>query len=147
MALDEKQRERLAELRMASTNREAAEQDEADARELEGEELAATLEAKGLKRKVDFAIVVNRLGGVYALRKPDARAIRNWESASEKQKISLEWAIGLVRHYIIDADGQAAGSRGIAWAQMCAQRSGLCWQTTTAFVELMGVDIEAIQKK
>jgi hypothetical protein len=147
MALDEQQRDRLAELRQASAVRATEARDESDARELEGEELAMALQAKGLKRDVDFAIINNPLGGVYALRKPDTRAIRNWESASDKQKLQLEWQIGILRHYIVDPDEKQEGARGLVWAQNSALRPGLCWETSTAFVRLMGVDVEGLQKK
>lgn len=146
MALDERQRDRLAELRASDAEREAKAQDDADARELEARELVLELEARGMKRDADFKVVSNPLGGVFALRKPDTRAIRNWESASEKQKLSLEWQIGILRHYIVEPDEKAPG-KGIVWAQTCAKLPGLCWQTSTAFVELMGVDVEAFQKK
>jgi hypothetical protein len=87
------------------------------------------------------------------VRKPDSRAIRNWEQADEKKKTNLEWMVGLLRHYIIEPDpkrvpeGSTLSPRGIEWAQACAPRPGLCWATSNAFVELMGVDIEAFQKK
>lgn len=166
MALDDKQRERLAELRAAETDRQARAQEESEALELEALELRAALESVGLKEGSDFKIVVNALGGVYAVRKPDTRAIRNWENATQKQQLNLEWVISLLRHYILmpgevaipkAAHGQSApemapgvrpeGSRGIEWSQMCAQRPGLCWQTLRAFLELMGVDIEGAEKK
>lgn len=146
MALTEQQRERLAELRAADAERETKEQEAADERELEARELAVLLEGKGLKGGVDFKVIANSLGGVFAVKKPDTRAIRNWENAGEKQKLSLEWQIGLIRHYIIEPDDKAAG-KALLWAQTCAQRPGLCWQTSNAFVELMGVDIESVQKK
>ena len=146
MALDETQRDRLAELRALNAERAARQSDQADERELEAEELAVTLEARGMKRDSDFKLIDNALGGVYALRRPDTRAIRNWENASEKQKLSLEWQIGILRHYILEPDEKAPG-KALLWAQTCAQRPGLCWQTSTAFVELMGVDVESHQKK
>ena len=148
--MDDKQRERLAELRAQDIEREAKKQEEADLRELEARELVLNLEDKGLKRDIDFKIVSNPIGGVYALRKPDTRAIRNWEQASDKQKLSLEWQIGLIKHYIVDPDEKdptAQDKRGIAWAQMCGARPGLCWQTVNAFGELMGMDIEGTQRK
>lgn len=150
MALDDKQRERLAELREAEASRQQRAQEDAEARELEALELRAALEKHGLKEGVDFKIVANALGGVYALRKPDARGIRNWENATDKQRANLEWTIGMLRHYVVEPESpetQALGNRGIVWAQMCAQRPGLCWQTAVAFVELMGVDLEGVQKK
>lgn len=146
MALDDTQKERLAALRHARMEREAKERDEADARELEAEELAALLEGRGLKRDADFKIVANRLGGVFALRRPDMRAIRSWENAKEKDRLSLEWNVGLLRHYIVEPDDKAP-TRALLWAQTCAQRPGLCWETSTAFVELMGVDLDDKQKK
>ena len=123
-----------------------AAQAEADERELEAEELAATLEAKGQKRGADFVVVSNRLGGVFALRRPDTRAIRNGENASDKNKLSLEWNIGLLRHYIVEPDEKAPG-KALLWAQTSAQRPGLCWQTASAFVELMGVDVDSYNRK
>lgn len=145
MALDEARRSRLAELRATDVDRETRETEAAEERELEARELAATLEQQGQKRDVDFKVVVNAIGGVYAIRKPDGKAIRNWEQASEKSKLSLEWMIGILKHYIIEPDERAPG-KSLQWAQTCAQRPGLCWATSTAFVELMGVDVNA-QKK
>jgi hypothetical protein len=144
--LDDTKRDRLAELRARDAERESKAQEDADVRELEARELQIALEEKGLKVNADFKVIVNPLGGVFALRKPDTRAIRNWENASEKQKLSLEWQIGLLRHYIVEPD-EKAPAKALLWAQTCAQRPGLCWQTSTAFVELMGVDVEAHQKK
>ena len=146
MALTDQQRERLYELRAKDAELATAAQEEADSREYAVRELVLSLEAKGAKRDADFKIIDNTLGGLYALKKPDTRAIRNWENASEKQKLSLEWQIGLLRHYIIEPDEKAAG-KSLLWAQTCAQRPGLCWQTSAAFVELMGVDLESNQKK
>jgi hypothetical protein len=150
MPLDDKQRERLEELRKSASQRQADEQDAADARELEAEELAAKLEAQGLVRGADFEVINNRLGGVYAVRRPDSRALRNWEAADEKKKGNSEWQIGLIRHYIVDPEGtdpKAQGSRGIVWAQTCAQRPGLLWQTTNAFIDLMSVDRDVATRK
>lgn len=150
MAITDQQRERLAELRAADVDREAKKQEEADLLELEARELATTLEARGEVGGVDFKIIASTLGGVFAVRKPDGRAIRNWEQASEKQKLSLEWQIGLLRHYIVEVDEKApggAGARGIVWAQKCAGRPGLCWATSAAFVELMGVELDSSQRK
>lgn len=139
--MDDTQREKLAEFRQKASERDTAEQEASDLRELESHELVATLETKGLKHGSDFEIINNRLGGVYAIRKPDGRAIRNWEQASEKNKLSLEWQIGLLRHYIEPQD------KAVLWAQTCAQRPGLCWQTADRFVEMMSVDREGLARK
>lgn len=147
--MDDKQRERLEELRKADAERETREQEESDLRELEARELQASLEAKSLKKGTDFEIVSNRLGGVFALRKPDTRAIRNWEQADEKKKLSSEWQIGLIRNYVVDPDDKdpQKGRRGLEWAASCAKWPGLLWQTTDAWVELMSVDRDGIAKK
>lgn len=153
MALTEEQRERLAELRGKDIDLETEAQDARDARELEARELRLTLEGRGLKADVDFKIINNPLTGVFAVRKPDARGIRNWEQGTEKQKTNLEWMVGMLRHYIVEPDEKAMpekgtlGPRGIEWARLCAQRPGLCWACASAFVELMGVDVEAVQRK
>ena len=140
MALDDKQKERLAELQKQRAESEQAETDRALERELAAEELAVKLAPALGKRGEDFAIISNRYG-VFGLRKPDAQAIRNWERAEEKQKLSLEWQIGILRHYIEPKD------TALPWAQTCAQRPGVCWQTAEAFVELMGVDRETVARK
>jgi hypothetical protein len=146
MALSEQQRERLYELRAKDTENQAKAQEDAEEREFMARELVVSLEARGLKRDSDFKVVDNALGGLFAVRRPDTRAIRNWESSTDKQKQNLEWMIGLLRHYIIEPD-EKAPAKALLWAQTCAQRPGLCWQTSSAFVELMGVDLEAAQKK
>ena len=46
-----------------------------------------------------------------------------------------------MRHYIEPKD------KALPWAQTCAQRPGLCWQTAEEFVGLMGVDREAADRK
>ena len=84
MALDDKAKERLAELRAAQYDREQAKAEKAEELELEALELAAKLETSIGKRGEDFAIIQNAFG-VFAIRKPDAQAIRNWERAGEKQ--------------------------------------------------------------
>lgn len=144
--MDDKQKERLAELRQREAERGQADQDADDARELEALELGTAIEAKGLRRGVDFAIVSNRLGGVFALSRPTGKSIRAWELATEKQRLNLEWMIGFLRPMIVEPDG-ATEKRAIVWAQMCGQRPGLCWQTANAFVELMGVDREERDRK
>jgi hypothetical protein len=144
--MDDQQRQRLAAHRQAEAEREASAQEEADLRELEAHDLAASLEGKHGKRGVDFEVINNALGGVYAIRKPDTRANRNWEQASEKSRLSLEWMIGLLRHYIIEPDEKAPGKAN-QWMQACGARPGLCWQTAEKFVEMMGIDREAAQKK
>jgi len=146
MGLDEGRQSRLAELRALDAEREAKAQEAAEERELEARELAFSLEQKGLKEGHDFKVLVSAIGGVFAIRKPDGKAIRNWELASEKQKLSLEWQIGLLRNYIVEPD-EKSPTKGIQWAQLSAQRPGLCWKASTAFVELMGVDVEERQKK
>lgn len=161
MALTEQQRERLAALREKDAERDTASQDAADARELEGRELVLACEAKGWKEGHDFKIVSNPIAGVFAVRKPDARGIRTWENATEKQRLTLEWVISFLRHYIVGLDEQPMpqagqkpedgrpleGAKGLVWAQASAQRPGLCWQTSRTFLELMGVDFEALEKK
>jgi hypothetical protein len=133
--------DRLAELRQKRGEAEAAEAQAADDRELAAEELAIVLEQKlGGKRGEAFQVINHRFG-VFALRKPDTRAIRNWEQANEKQRMNLEWMIGLMRHYIEPSD------KSLTWAQVCADRPGLCWHTGNIFVELMGADQAAIAKK
>lgn len=139
--MDDAKRARLAELRAAETERLAAEAEADEERELEERELAATLAATLGKRGVDFEIVSNKLGGVYGVRKPDTKAIRNWEQADEKKKTSLEWQIGLLRHYVEPED------KRLTWARTCAERPGLAWQTADAFVTLMGVDRDGLAKK
>jgi len=73
-------------------------------------------------------------------------------------KLSSEWQIGLIRHYVVDTDVPTAapganqqatpsGKRGLEWAQACAKWPGLLWQTTNAWIELMSVDREAVAKK
>ena len=155
--MDDTQRERLEELRKKDIEREQLAQEDADARELEARELQANLEARPsmggvagatMKDGTDF-IINNRLGGVYALRRPDGRGIRAWEQASDKQKLSPEWQIGLLRNYIVDPNpnNPQKGMRGIEWAQQCAQWPALLWMTTNAWIELMGVDRELLAKK
>ena len=146
MALTQEQKDRLAQLREEEVSRAQDARDEADLRELEARELTATLEARGLKRDAGFKVIVNARGGVFAVKKPDTRAIRNWENAADKDRLNLEWMIGLLRHYIVEPDEKAAG-KALLWAQTCAHLPGLCWQTSAAFIELMGVDLEAAQKK
>ena len=120
--------------------RETAEASEAEVRDLEAAELTAALVAKGQKSGHDFIVVKNRFG-VFAVRQPDTKAIRVWEKADDKTKLSLEWQIGVLRHYIEPAE------KALLWAQTSATRPGLCWATSNAFVELMGVDVDAVQKK
>lgn len=146
MALTQEARDRLAELREQDVERSALAKESAEERELEARELGATLEARGLKRDLDFKVIDHAMCGVYAIRKPDGRAIRNWDNASDKEKLTLEWLIGIMRHYIIEPD-EKAPAKALQWAQMCGQRPGLCWTTSTAFIQLMGVDTEAHQKK
>lgn len=147
MTLTDEQRARLAALREGDAERALEAAEAADARELEVRELRALLEGRGLKDGVDFKVVDNKLGGTYAVKKPDSRAIRNWEQADDKKKQSLEWLIGLLRHYIVEPDEKTPGARATVWSQTCAQRAGLCWDTANAFVELMGVDVESHQRK
>jgi hypothetical protein len=130
----------LAAHREARAKRAEEERDKADALELEAFELEAKLEAKLGKSGEEFAIVNNRFG-VFAVRKPDTRAIRNWERATDKEKLSIEWMLGLLRHYIEPTE------KAIPWAQLGAQRPGLVWQTGEAFVELMGIDRSKLEKK
>lgn len=144
--MDEKQKERLAELRQREAERVQAEQEADDARELEAYELTAALEAKGLTKGADFAIVSNRLGGVFAVRKPGGREIRIWDTAKEKDRLNLEWMIGFLRPLIVEPEGSET-KRSIAWAQMCAQRPALCWQTANAFAELLGAHREDLDRK
>lgn len=138
--LSEEQAKRLEELRTVREKREAAEAQAAEIRELEAEELALTLETQGGRRGEDFEVLTNRFG-VFAITKPDTQAIRNWEKAVDAQKASLEWQIGILRHYIVPMDRQ------LVWAQTCATRPGLCWQTAEAFVDLMGIDRSRLEKK
>ncbi len=134
--------DRLKRLAVAQKAREDRQQAEERAREdrlIEAEELAASLATLGT-RGVDFQIVSNP-HGVFAIRKPDSQAIRIWEQASEKKKLSLEWMISYLRHYIEPKD------RGLLWCQISAQRPGLLWATSTVFLELMGVDVHEQEKK
>lgn len=128
---------------MHTRRKEQADQEEKaqELRQLEVFELEQKLEGelKG-KRGVDFEIIDNRFG-LFALRRPDTRAIRNWEQASDEKKQSLEWQTGVLRHYIYPSDQQ------IPWAQLATERPGLCWQTANAFVDLMGVDRSNLEKK
>lgn len=132
--------ERLVALRQKQAERDQAEKEAGDARELEALELVEVLEAKIGARDVEFAIVNNRFG-VFAVRKPDTRAIKNWERASEKEKLSVEWQLGLIRHYIEPAE------KAIVWLKLGAERPGLVWQTSEAFVDLMGIDRSKLEKK
>lgn len=164
--MDERQKERLAELRQREAERGQAAQEADDARELEALELSASLESKGATRGADFLLVSNRLCGVFAIRKPGGKEIRTWEMAKEKDRLNLEWMISFLRPMIVDPseveipkvqagqtpphmapDARVHGRRAIEWAQQCGQRPGLCWQTANAFVELMGVDREAHDRK
>lgn len=140
-AAEIKPEDRLEEVRKRRAEREKAEQAAADARDLEAHELELLLEdeLKGVRSEA-FEIVNNRFG-VFAIRKPDSQAIRNWERASEDKKASLEWQIGILRHYVCPAEKQ------IPWAQLAAERPGLCWQTAEAFVDLMGIDRSRLEKK
>lgn len=140
MPLDEEKQKRLDALRTKREELALAEQQDADERELQAEELAATLEETIGKRGVDFAIVSNRFG-VFALRRPDTQAIRNWERADDKKKLSLEWQIGLLKHYIVPE------STSLLWAQTGAQRPGLVWQTSNEFVDLMGLHTDGGDRK
>lgn len=144
--MDEKQRERLAELRLKEAERGQAEKEAGDARELEAFELAETLESKGARRGYDFQLVSNPLCGVFAIRKPGGKEIRQWEMAKEKDKTNLEWLIGFLRPLIVEPD-ETKKERGIRWAQMCGERPGLCWQTGEKFVELMGAVREDHDRK
>jgi hypothetical protein len=150
MALTDQQRARLEELRAKDADRDAAAQEAAEVREFEGRELSATLEGAGLVRGVDFEIVTNRICGVYAIRKPDRQAMRNFDAADEKKKESTEWMIGLARHYVMDPAEPSATSlskKGIEWAQKAAERPGLAWQTMRAFVSLMANEQGDLQRK
>jgi hypothetical protein len=140
MALDEKQKERLAHLEREADERATEDASEAEVRKLDAAELTASLVAKGMKPRHDFIVVNNRFG-VFAVRQPDTKAIRVWEKADDKTKLQLEWQIGVLKHYIEPVD------KALLWAQTCATRPGLCWATSNAFVELMGVDVDAVQKK
>ena len=78
--LSEEQAKRLEQLREVREKREAAEAQAAEIRELEAEELALTLETQGGRRGEDFEVLTNRFG-VFAIKKPDTQAIRNWENS------------------------------------------------------------------
>jgi hypothetical protein len=140
--MDDVQRKRLEELLKAKADKQAK-QDEADQlRQLEEEELSVKLEQElGGPRGDAFEVINNRFGGVFAIKRPDVQAIRNWEKADEKKKVNTEWQIGLMRHYIAPAEKQ------IAWAQVCADRPAVCWQTAEAFVTLMGIDRRQLDSK
>jgi len=150
MALDEAKKERLAKLRAEEAERQTREQEEADERELEALELTAALEGRGQKRGVDFVVINNR-AGVFALKKPDTGAIRRWEAAKEKERLSLEWQIGFLGKYIVELDEQAVKAgrppQGLTWQQTSQKFPGLCWQTANAFVDLMAVDRSETEKK
>lgn len=134
--------DRLEELRKAKAQRADKEKEAEEARELEALELEEKLRGElGGERGVAFEIINNRFG-VFGLKRPDTRAIRNWEQATEKQKVSVEWQVGLLRHYIVPQE------RGLVWAQTVGDnRPGLLWQTADAFVDLMGIDRAALEKK
>lgn len=132
---------RLEAMRARQAARAKAEEEGEQLRALEASELEERLEGetKG-KRDQAFAIVNNRFG-VFGLRMPDTQAIRNWQSAPDAKKETLEWQIGILRHYILPTE------RAIPWAQLATERPGLCWQTASAFVDLMGIDRSLTEKK
>ncbi len=133
--------DRLAAHRQKQTERAGAETEAAEMRELEAFDLAESLEAKlGGARDVAFGIVNNRFG-VFAVRKPDTRGVRTRQNASEKQRLSLEWEIAFLRHYIEPPE------KAVLWMQTGAERPGLVWQTGEVFIALMGVDTSAREKK
>lgn len=140
--MDEVKKERLRVLREAQVDLEKAEKEATDERELEALELQAKIvaETKGVRGR-DFAIV-NNVFGVFAVRKPDAQAIGNWDRARDEDRLSLEWQIALLRNYIFPDK-----ARGIEWAQIASDRPGLVWETANAFLELMGVSKSAVSKK
>jgi hypothetical protein len=139
--VDETKKERLEALRTARAARDKAAADAADERELAAEELHAALAGPDMVRGVDFEIVTNPFG-VYAIRKPDNQAILNWDNATKGKKLSLDWQIGILRNYILPDK-----AKGIEWAQVAAQRPGLAWDTSNAFMRLMGVVVEETEKK
>jgi hypothetical protein len=126
--------------RKLERERQEKEQDESEGRELEAFELSDKLEATLGEPRKGFAIINNR-AGVFAIRKPDTRAIRTWEHATDKQKLSAEWLIAYLRHYIEPKEKLQT------WMALCAERPGLLWQTSDAFVELMFVDRGMLEKK
>lgn len=129
--------ERLARAQKAREERAAAEERAREDRLILAEELSASLQGV---RGVDFQIVTNP-HGVFAVTKPDSQAIRTWEMAPEKKKLSLEWMISYLRHYIVPKE------RSLEWCQICATRPGLLWDTSNAFLALMGVDVHEQEKK
>ena len=139
--MDDKSKERLEELRLARVRREAQEQEEADSRELEEEELCLKLEEelKG-RRGIDFEIINNKFG-VFGLRKPDGRAISSIDKASAEKQATLQWNIDLLKHYIVPQE------RSLAWVQVAADRTGLCWETALAFKALAGESSLVFKKK
>jgi hypothetical protein len=141
MALTEEQKSQLEKFREARAAKDQAEQDATELREFERESLVAELEKTLGKENVDFKIIDNPFG-LFAIRKPDLKAIRNWEQAPEAKRTNLEWAISLLRHYI------APESKSIEWCQIGGNgRPMLIWHTANAFVELMGLDKTAAGKK
>jgi hypothetical protein len=137
--VEDAQREKLAAMRAKRQKAEADELEAREQRELEAGELADKLELEGQKRGEDFEIIVNRFG-VFAIRKPDHQAITSWDRASNEKKLSLDWQIGILRHYIVSDDG------GVRWAQIAAVRPGVCWDTAAAFAKLMGVEADETGK-
>ncbi len=140
VATEEARLERLSRARKARDERQQADERAGEDRLIEAEELSTALVGTLGERGVDFQIVSNP-HGVFAIRKPDSQAIRIWEQASEKKKLSLEWMISYLRHYIEPKE------KALLWCQVCAQRPGLLWATSTIFLELMGVDVHEQEKK
>lgn len=140
MPLDEKETARLQAFRNKQAEAENASQENAERRELEIFDLVETLEKDFGKRGEGFEIVDNPYG-LFAVKRPDTQATRNWEKATDAQHGDSTWNIGLLKHYIIPADRQ------LAWAQLAAERAGVWWQTAGEFVKLMGLDRKLLAKK
>lgn len=135
-------RERLQKARKKNDDHAAAKRRELEDREIEVAELTEKLEVstKG-KRGTDFEVVSTPFG-VYGIRKPDHQAVTNWDKATNEKRLSLDWQIGLLRHYILPDPNVD----GIAWAQQGALRPGIVWETAAAFTALMGAEVDAAGK-
>jgi hypothetical protein len=139
MALPDDTRAKLEKHREAKLEADKVAADAADLKELEVYELKEKLASLG-KENEDWRIINNPFG-LFAVKKPDARAIKTFENAKDKDKISLEWNIAYLRHYIVPDD------RVTVWMQTCGTRAGLAWQTMNEFLKLMGVESADNEKK
>lgn len=139
--MDEQQKARLEELRLDRVRRDKEARDAAELRELEREELERQLEQQtGGKRGDAFELVDSKVG-LFAVIAPDDAGVMNWDKAKPEQRQDLDWMIQFLRKYIVPKE------RALEWAQKAAMKSALCWDTSTAFVSLLGANVDALTKK